>query len=240
MMPSAAPVQSPDVKPTEPRVVVEPARTVAQNQATRQLNTLQARRSELKSQLESLTERRVLLSVQMRDAEGQARSQLQSRIAALDERTARIDNELNAIDDQISQSIARAGGSPADVRVFEVPPVPAVPAIPAMPGFPMDHFPFGPRGGGPSDAIIPILIGQGIAFVLFSVVIWRALRKRVTGPARLSAEDASRMEQLQRSVDVMAVEVERIAEGQRYMAKVLSAHGGDEAVGVPRRVDEIR
>jgi hypothetical protein len=237
MMPEAPLPQSPDVKVTEPVVVVEPGRTIAQNRATQELSTLQARRAELKSQLQSLTERRVLLSVQMRDADGQARSQLQSRIAALDERTARIDNELNTIDDQISQAIGRAAGSPGDVRVFEMPPIPPVPE---MPGFPMDHFPGFPARGGPSDAIVPILIGQAVAFVLLSVVIWRAFKRRVAGTAQLSADDANRMEQLQRSVDVMAVEVERIAEGQRYMAKVLSAHGGDEAVGVPRRVDEVR
>ena len=70
---------------------------------------------------------------------------------------------------------------------------------------------------------------QGLTFVLLAVVLWRSFRRQVT--TRLGGEDANRLEQLQRSVDVMAVEVERISEGQRFTAKLLN-----EQVAEPARV----
>ena len=213
------------------RAPVEPGRTIRINQAHVDLSAFEARRAELKSQLQSLTERRVLLTVQMRDAAGPARSQLEARIRALDDRTGRIDSELNAIDDQINQALAQAGGTPGTIGAIEV-----IPAVPTVPPFPTEGFRgFGfPGERGLSDTMVQILIGQGIVFVLFSLVLWRALRRRVGGVAQLSPEDAGRLDQLQRSVDVMAVEVERIAEGQRYVAKMMHDQPGIPA-GAQRR-----
>jgi hypothetical protein len=61
---------------------------------------------------------------------------------------------------------------------------------------------------------------QGLTFVLLGIVVWRSFRRPVS--TRLAGADAGRLEQLQRSVDVMAVEVERIAESQRFTAKLLN------------------
>ena len=75
--------------------------------------------------------------------------------------------------------------------------------------------------------------------VLMSFVLWRWLRKR--GPAvagRLAPEDAARLEQLQRSVDVMAVEIERISEAQRYVAKSIGG-GAAEPIPVRNRDGEV-
>jgi len=52
--------------------------------------------------------------------------------------------------------------------------------------------------------------------------------------ARL-AEISDRMAKLDTAVDAMAVEVERISEGQRFVTKVLAERGSTPAIGDPAR-----
>jgi hypothetical protein len=198
------------------RRAADRAQTAAQSRGTQELAALEIRRGELKGQLSSITERRSLLSVQMRDSDPATARALTDRIKQLDDRTARIDNELNGIDDQISAMLAR--GVPRPPSGFEQ-------LIRGMPGAtppPAPRFEFfGPRQD--SGLMVNLLIGQGVGFLLLAFVLWRGLRRRVaSGFAKLAPEDAGRLDQLQRSVDVMAVEVERISEGQRYVSKVLN------------------
>jgi hypothetical protein len=54
-----------------------------------------------------------------------------------------------------------------------------------------------------------------------------ALVRRIAAPTRAAASlpnpaDAERMERMERSIDAIAVEVERIAESQRFMTKMLA------------------
>jgi hypothetical protein len=190
------------------------------NRARRELDALEAQRAELKSQLQSVTERRMLLSMQMQGTEGQSRLELQNRIKALDERTGRIDTELNRVDDAISAALesgATRAPSGFDRLIGSISTT--VPPPPPPPGL------FGGRDTG--DLLAPILAGQVVGFVLLGVVLWTALRRRVSGAMRLGAEDVNRLDQLQRSVDVMAVEIERVSEAQRYVSKILH----DKAIG---------
>ena len=89
--------------------------------------------------------------------------------------------------------------------------------------------------------MVNLLIGQGVGFLLLAFLLWRGLRRRVSASfARLAPEDSNRIDQLQRSVDVMAVEVERISEGQRYVAKLMGEQSpaiGAGAAVPARRAD---
>src|SRR5439155_9649233 len=147
-------------------------------------------------------------------------------IKSLDARTASIDDQLNAIDDKVNAAMQRA--------TPDFPPTPGRAIVQPPFGPRIDVFgPGGRRGGGPavSDVMAAVMIEQAVAFVLLGFLLWRWARRRVGAAfARLTPEDAERIDQLQRSVDVMAVEVERIAEGQRYVAKVLS----EKAIPAPR------
>ena len=67
-----------------------------------------------------------------------------------------------------------------------------------------------------------IAIGLGARF------LWR-LGSRPSGA--LPSADSARLAQLERSVDAIAIEVERISEGQRYTVQVLSER-------LPARVEE--
>jgi len=143
-------------------------------------------------------------------AQGNRRSELESRVKALDDRSARLEQELLQADDAITDALARGITLEESRR----------PGITIVPG----------RGNVGED-VATVMFVEALSFVLLGVVLFRRLRRR--GPfavARLAPEEAARLEQLQRSVDVIAVEVERISEGQRYVTKVL----GDKlpAIGV--------
>jgi hypothetical protein len=207
-------------------------------QATRgaeELRALDARRDELKEQLESITERRALLTAQRHDAEPTQARELGELIGQLDQRTRRIDAELNRIDDQISALLARGVRRPSGFEQL----MQSMPNAPNVPGLPPPRsetrFQFSPRR---DDGLLgAMLIGQGLTFLLLLFILFRGMRQRVGASfARLAPEDTNRIDQLQRSVDVMAVEVERISEGQRFVSKLLndqsSAVGSGDAVRV--------
>jgi hypothetical protein len=213
-----------------------------------ELLTLEARRSELRGQLSSINERRSLLVTQLRESEGTIRGELTQRIKGQDARTTRIENELNTIDDRISALMARGVRPPPSAfdRAMEA----GVPAGPPIPAFPPNEpnpavFPGGYVGVGPTDPFNSpwgelfggMLAIQGLTFALLLVVLWRSFRRHVS--TRLSGEDANRIEQLQRSVDVMAVEVERISESQRFTAKMLNQQVA-EPVSVAKDAERVR
>jgi hypothetical protein len=209
-------------QPTKTQTIA-PARTGAE------LVALDIRRSELRRQFESNTEHRSLLSAQLLEShEPATRRDLEARIREQDARTARIDQQLTQIDDAISASLAN--GISADRAPQVMPAMPAMPAIPTLP--PM--MPGRARKGEIANA----MFAEALVFVLVGVIFWRSARRR--GPAsvmRLPPEESARLEQLQRNVDVIALEVERISEGQRYVTKLLSekqpALGAGAAQDIP-------
>jgi Na+-transporting methylmalonyl-CoA/oxaloacetate decarboxylase gamma subunit len=74
-----------------------------------------------------------------------------------------------------------------------------------------------------------VLLALGIPFVRALVRRWEREPLRPTVPP----EVAARLERIEQAVDAVAVEVERISEGQRFTTKLLSDRAGD-AVPEPR------
>ena len=52
----------------------------------------------------------------------------------------------------------------------------------------------------------------------------------------LSSDTAARLERIEQAVDAMAIEVERIAEGQRFVTRLMSEQA-QERVALPLRND---
>ena len=79
--------------------------------------------------------------------------------------------------------------------------------------------------GGDSDAwvAVPVLL---IVFVAFPLVFAYARRiwKR-TGAPRVNPAENGRLERIEQAVEAIAVEVERVSEGQRFVTKLLSETG---------------
>ena len=69
-----------------------------------------------------------------------------------------------------------------------------------------------------------------IGGIVVAVTLIRAIAGRWRTPALRNADDTSlrveaRLETLQSSIDAMALEIERISEGQRFTTKLLSERG---------------
>jgi hypothetical protein len=68
-----------------------------------------------------------------------------------------------------------------------------------------------------------VMVGGFLAFVLFGFALyrWGFARARARFARASAPADTARMDQLQTAVDTIALEIERISEGQRYVTKVL-------------------
>jgi hypothetical protein len=69
--------------------------------------------------------------------------------------------------------------------------------------------------------------GGGFAFLGALIVYFfmrRRWRRRAPRRDQLPAESASRLERLEHGMEAIAVEIERISEGQRFVTKLLSEH----------------
>ena len=160
-------------------------------------------RKELRDQLEELQETREELVEQVAEGNapgatpGPGREGLEARIAAIDGRIANLDRQIAEAD----AAVARAAGIPG--AIVEDPPEPRE-------GPPEEVFVLG------GIFIVVVLLPLSIAFARR---IWRRSAVAVTS---LPQEVMDRLTRLDHAVDSIAVEVERIGEGQRFMTRVLA------------------
>jgi hypothetical protein len=77
------------------------------------------------------------------------------------------------------------------------------------------------------DFLIVSVVFGVLGLVLFPLA--RAWARRIEGrgpaPAAVPADVTERLERIERAVESVAVEVERISEGQRFVTKVLADRG---------------
>jgi hypothetical protein len=163
------------------------------------MQALVARRRELSDQLTSVSDRRHELSMELIGADAGAREGLQARIAVLDKRILQLENDLAVTGSQL----AAAPSNLIDITEF---------ARNEPQG---DQFPEGVAVGGFS------------AFAIASIVYALTRRRRWgrssrSAPALQDTESAQRLERLERGMDAIAVEIERISEGQRFVTKLLA------------------
>lgn len=192
-----------------------------------ELHTLVGRRSELAAQLEALTERREEVADQLHGAEPAARPGLVARLGVLDERIVRLEQEILQADDAISAAVS------------------AGVIAPPSPGEQTETTEQRWDPATYSEEVVAVIAGQAIAFVLLGIILYQIGWKRAAARfSRSRPEDSGRIDQLQNSVDAIAVEIERISEGQRYVSKLLNegaqpdvvATGGqEEAIPVRRK-----
>lgn len=196
------------------------------------LEGLHMQRSELQSQLGQIRARRNQLDEQRHVASQAQRPAIEARMAELDARSARLDRELESLNDQIAALLARrtavAAGQDAGQGPGQGPQVIRIPQITIPP------IDFGGRQrSADMRQIGGIMAAEAVALVLIGVVFWRMGMKRMREQIdRMFASQSQQMNQLQQAVDTVAIEVERISEGQRYVAKVLSE--GSPASALPQ------
>jgi hypothetical protein len=74
--------------------------------------------------------------------------------------------------------------------------------------------------------LIPIVLFTMIPVTAIGVPIARAIARRIEGGVRgawLPNDVGARLERMEQAIDAIAVEVERIAEGQRFTSKLLAS-----------------
>ncbi len=179
-----------------------------------EVNALRTQRSELSNQLTSAADRRHSLSEELKSAPaGASRIGLETRISVLDKRIVQLESDMAATGRQLS-------AAPLDV--------------------------IGSAESSPGDDIpenVAALGGAFIGLILFPLTIvlarnlWRRGSTFRTAPQQLAGDAGQRLERLEQGMDAIAIEIERVAEGQRFVTRLLSEGHAGESVSINRSME---
>ena len=166
------------------------------------LEGARAQRSELGNQAERLQDQRneQVGNLLRGDMPAAARVGLEARIATLDARIATVDQQLAKADQAVANAAAVPGAVVEPPRVIRNGPPESVFAIPI---------------------VFTIFVLAPIA-IAYARRIWK---RGSTIIAPVPQEVRDRLDRLGEAVESIAVEVERIGEGQRFVTKVMSESG---------------
>lgn len=218
--PSPAP-QAPPPPPASPRPGLDP---VVVQQPTRplgraEIQAIRSHRSELSNQIESATDRRDDLAEQLKAAEGVDRAGLEERLQVLDERIVQLETDLAVTGRQLTT------GQTLGSSTTEVPAVP----------FDLS-----------SDQVTGISIVFIIA-VMMPMAVAAARRMLRRGPSPTSSAEirdiSVKLEGLQQAMDTVAIEIERVSEGQRFVTRLMTeapVDGGRALGGGARAAEPVR
>ncbi len=163
----------------------------------------------LASRLQATVERLVSLKLRERSLESQLRAGTASQRADATSQLGDVSHDIATTTADLAQIRAELGTSIGRGVTMEAPMPPATP-------FPID-----------GDNLTGIIIVFILAVVLpisigFARRLWRAAPRRDITPPQASVGDSQRLERLEQAMDAIAIEIERISEGQRFVTKVLS------------------
>lgn len=180
------------------------AQTIAIPQSPQDIAGLRSRRSELVNQLDRAGNRRDEVLREMRDASNAERAGLEQRLAALDSRIVQIESDIAATERALTNAspamlgaAAQAEQAREDAREANQPPI--------------------------DEDVIGVLAALAMVMML-PIVIAHARRiwKRPQPARALSPATEGRLERIEQAVEAIAIEVERVTEGQRFVTKLLS------------------
>lgn len=164
------------------------------------VRALRGQRAELSNQLQSAQRRRDEVAEQLSNASAAERPGLEARLKLLDQRILEIEGQISRTGELIAQT-------PGNLLSTST-------QAPNIGG--------GPMNSGDVTAIMVVFT----IFVLcpIALTLSRLLWKRANNPAPRKADIQAeeRMRRLEAGVDAIAIEVERISEGQRFVTKLLS------------------
>ena len=168
---------------------------------------IRAQREELSNQLTSAVGRRRRLAEEINQAPvGAGRSGLEQRLAVLDKRIVQLESDIAATGKQLSAAPLGLISSTGDGR-----------------------------GERDMPDNVAAIIGVFTVFVLFPIAIavarfiWRRAGKGpVQSAPQISPQIDQRLERLEAGVDAIAIEIERVTEGQRFVTRLLSEQDSRE------------
>lgn len=177
---------------------VAPAPFPGVPQTPQEVAALRSVRRELSNQITSAASRREELADQLKTADAAARPGLEARIAILDQRIVQLESDIASTGRLLTSSPAGWVSSTSPAQMI---------------------------GGMPPEGVVAI----GVLFTLFvmapiAFAAARLMWKRARMPARPAQppETTQRLERIEQSVEAVAIEVERVTEGQRFLTKLLT------------------
>lgn len=171
------------------------AYTITVPQTQQDLDALRERRSELSNQLESAASRRAEIVEEMKTADGAVKAGLEQRMSVLDQRILQLENDIAITGRELTSAPAGMIAASQDPFGEMVPPH-LIEKVSIM----FTLF-----------VLAPLAIGA--AYLMF---------KRAGRAPAPRGESGERMQRLESAVDAIAVEIERISEGQRFVTKLLT------------------
>jgi len=173
----------------------------------RQLEAIRARRAEISKQLNSAADRRQELAAKLRGLDPAARPGIEERIALLDRRILALEGDLEKTGNQLASAPAGLVATSGRPNEFDI-------------------------ASGNTTAIATTFT----VFVLAPLALAsaRLLWKRASFAPRLpstaSAESNQRLDRIEQAIEAIAIEVERVSEGQRFVTRLLAE--GNKLPGV--------
>jgi len=217
--PTAAAPQTPAAGATTPVYTVPgpggEAINIPTPRTARDIDALKARREELSNQLNSVDSRRSKLISQLKQTgDPTAVKGLEARLALLDARQLQLESDIQQTGEQLTSPAAGVLASTAS-----------------------------PQVGLLNAKEVMTLSILSIIFIMFPLAIGvaRAIFRRSARPGPPPAvftETAQRLERLEASVDAIAIEIERVSEGQRFVTKLLSESQPAPMLGAGQRKPE--
>lgn len=208
--------------PPSPVIVIDGApgsTTITIPMTAREFAALKARREEISNQLTSVDGRRSKLINQLNtlSASGDetAKKGLQDRLALLDQRQLQLESDLASTGQQLSSV-------PAGLLA-------TTSAGPGFAGF--------SSGQALAISIVFTVCVLGPLATGFARSLWKRSSKPALPPGVFN-EATQRLERLEGAVDAIAVEIERISEGQRFVTKLLSESQPAPMLGAGQRSGE--
>lgn len=188
------------------------AQTIAIPQSVQDIAGLRVRRSELIDQLDRARNRRETVTNEMVDVTGVERAGLEQILTAIDQRIVQIEADIGATERALTSAPSGLLGAAAQAEeAAEAAREAARPAI--------DDDAIAVMGFMAISMMVPITIAYA-----------RRIWKRPQPQRALSAATEGRLERIEQAVEAIAVEVERVSEGQRFVTKLMS-----ESKAVPVR-----
>ena len=168
-----------------------------------EIQALRSRREELSSQLISAAGRRKSLATELRNASGADKLGLEERIKVLDDRMVQLESDIAVTGRQLTSvpagllSVAGRAEGPRAFGIFSSGQTLAL------------------------SIVFTVLVLFPLALASARLMFRRA-RHPVTIPV-IQGEAAQRLERIEQSMEAVAIEVERISEGQRFVTRLLSS-----------------
>jgi hypothetical protein len=202
VQPTATPPTQP-VNPATPGVTISvPGTGTIRIANPGEAAQLRARGNALSEQLTSAARRRRDVAEQINSADGVARAGLESRLQTLDARIVDLEQQIQENGARMAEiGVSLNGGGDG---ITGMPPEVAGVVKAAM---------------GPLSIIAATVLLLPMALAA-TRLMWRRANRQPAHPSL--GEATARLQKLEHAVDAVAIEVERISEGQRFITRVLS------------------